>query len=59
MAKLGFTNVYSVTDGFEGDKITEEDSYNKGNRMKNGWRNAVLPWTTDLDPSLVYTAAMK
>lgn len=54
LAKAGFKNLYNVTDGFEGDRITEEDSYNKGKRMKNGWRNSGVPWTTDLDPKLVY-----
>ncbi len=59
MAKIGFTNVYNVTDGFEGEKITEEDSYYKGKRLKNGWRNSGLPWTTDLDPKLVYLPTSK
>lgn len=59
MAKIGFTNVYNVTDGFEGEKITEEDSYYKGKRMKNGWRNSGLPWTTDLDPKLIYLPTSK
>lgn len=59
MAKIGFTNVYNVSDGFEGEKITEEDSYYKGKRMKNGWRNSGLPWTTDLDPKLIYLPTSK
>ncbi|MHC1727468.1 MAG: rhodanese-like domain-containing protein [Syntrophobacteraceae bacterium] len=54
LAKAGFKNLYNVTDGFEGDRITEEDSYSKGKRLKNGWRNSGVPWTTDLDPKLVY-----
>lgn len=54
LAKAGFTNVYSIIDGFEGDKIAEEDSFFKGKRLKNGWRNSIAPWTCDLDPKLVY-----
>ncbi len=54
MAAAGFTNVYQIVDGFEGDKVTDEESYSKGKRVKNGWRNAGLPWTYDLDPRLVY-----
>jgi rhodanese-related sulfurtransferase len=54
LAKIGFINVYSVVDGFEGDKVSDEDSYYKGKRMKDGWRNAGLPWTYDLDAKLVY-----
>jgi rhodanese-related sulfurtransferase len=59
LAKVGFTNVYNVVDGFEGDKVSEEESYYKGKRMRNGWKNAGLPWTTDLDPRLVYVPAAK
>ncbi|MGD9503754.1 MAG: rhodanese-like domain-containing protein [Syntrophobacteraceae bacterium] len=54
LANAGFTNVYSIIDGFEGDKIAEEDSFFKGKRLKNGWRNSIDPWTYDLDPKLVY-----
>ena len=36
----GFTNVYSVVDGFEGDKDDQ------GQRTVNGWKNADAPWTT-------------
>ncbi len=54
MAAAEFTNAYQIVDGFEGDKVTDEESYSKGKRVKNGWRNAGLPWTYDLDPRLVY-----
>lgn len=36
LAKAGFTKVYSITDGFEGDKIKDPQSPNKGKRMKDG-----------------------
>jgi rhodanese-related sulfurtransferase len=54
LAAAGFTNVYNIVDGFEGDKVAEEDSNYKGKRMKNGWKNSRAPWTYDLDPKLVY-----
>ena len=54
LAKAGFTKVYSITDGFEGDKIKDSQSPNKGKRMKDGWKNANLPWTYDLDVNLMY-----
>jgi rhodanese-related sulfurtransferase len=54
LATAGIKGVYNIIDGFEGDKIAEEDSYMKGKRAKNGWRNAGLPWTYSLDPKLVY-----
>ncbi len=40
LAKAGFTNVYSMVDGFEGDKGKD------GRRTVNGWQNSGAPWTT-------------
>lgn len=57
LAEAGFTNVYNITDGFEGDKVTDEDSYYKGKRMKNGWKNSPAPWTYEIDPRLLYNPA--
>jgi rhodanese-related sulfurtransferase len=54
LAKAGFNNVYTVTDGFEGDKVNEPQSPNHGKRTKNGWKNAGVPWTYDLDTNLMY-----
>jgi rhodanese-related sulfurtransferase len=47
MGKSGYTNVWSALEGFEGDKA--KDGPNKGKRVVNGWKNANLPWTYDLD----------
>jgi rhodanese-related sulfurtransferase len=54
LTKAGFTDVYNVIDGFEGDKIKDPESYYDGKRMKNGWKNSGAPWTYNLDPSLIY-----
>jgi len=54
MAKAGFVNVYNVVDGFEGDKVADEESYFKGKRMTNGWKNSPAPWTYSLEPALVF-----
>ncbi|AFM24486.1 rhodanese-like domain-containing protein [Desulfomonile tiedjei] len=54
LAKAGFTNAHSIVDSFEGDPVTEEDSYHKGKRVKNGWKNSRAPWTYELDPNLIY-----
>ena len=54
LAQAGYTNVYSITDGFEGDKVKDENSYFNGQRMVNGWKNSGNPWTYACDPSLVY-----
>jgi len=52
LAKAGYTKVYQIPEGFEGDKVKEGP--NKGKRMQNGWRLANLPWTYDLDVNLIY-----
>lgn len=57
LAAAGYTEVYSVVDGFEGDAVSDKASPDFGKRNKNGWRNEPLPWTTDLDPALVYQPA--
>jgi len=54
LTKAGFTHVYNIIDGFEGDKIKDEESYSNGKRMKNGWKNSGAPWTYDLDAKFVY-----
>jgi rhodanese-related sulfurtransferase len=54
LAKAGFKNVYNITDGFEGDKLNVQGSYNNGKRIVNGWKNSGAPWTYELDPKLVY-----
>jgi rhodanese-related sulfurtransferase len=54
LAKAGFTNVYNIVEGFEGDMVTDEDSYSRGKRVKNGWKNSPAPWTYQLDPALIY-----
>ena len=43
----GFTQVYTVVDGFEGD-MSRGDA-NAGRRNVNGWRNKGLPWGYALD----------
>jgi rhodanese-related sulfurtransferase len=45
LARAGFRNVYTVVDGFEGDRNMDPSSPNYGKRTVNGWKNARLPWT--------------
>ncbi len=45
LAKAGYTSVWSLVEGFEGDKDKS------GVRTVNGWRNAGLAWTYKLTPS--------
>lgn len=45
LAAAGYTNAWSVYDGFEGDLSKD------GVRSVNGWKNAGLPWSYKLDKS--------
>jgi rhodanese-related sulfurtransferase len=49
----GYKNVYNITDGIEGDMVTDTDSPHMGRRMKNGWKNSGIPWTYDLNPEII------
>lgn len=52
LALAGFTRVYNVTDGFEGDKA--KDGPRAGERVVNGWKNSGLPWTYTLEREAMY-----
>ncbi len=52
LAEAGYTKVFTVVDGFEGD--TAKDGPNAGKRVVNGWKNAGLPWTYKLDKDKLY-----
>ena len=54
MASAGFKIAYSVTDGFEGDRVKDASSFNYGKRFKNGWKNTDIPWTDRLNPELIW-----
>ncbi len=49
LAAAGFTRAYNILDGMEGDRVRDPESVFDGMRMKNGWKNAGLPWTYELD----------
>lgn len=50
---MGYTKVWSVTDGFEGGTLKEGTS--KGVRAVDGWRNSGLPWSYKVDPGIAWT----
>ncbi len=54
MAAAGFKIAYSVTDGFEGDRVKDPASSFYGKRFKNGWKNSSIPWTDQLNPQLMW-----
>jgi len=45
LAEAGFTNVYQITDGFEGDPVKDPESVFLGQHLRNGWKNSGIPWT--------------
>jgi len=47
LSSTGYSKIYTVVDGFEGDKV--KFGKNMGKRGVNGWKNAGLPWTYKLD----------
>ena len=53
MKKAGYKNVYTVVDGYEGDKSKAAET--KGQRVVNGWKNSGLPWSYKLDQNKMYT----
>ena len=52
LTEQGYSKVYSVIDGFEGDAVAEGPQ--AGQRVLNGWKNAGLPWTYKLDKNKMY-----
>ncbi len=50
LVQAGYTNVWNLTEGFEGDKNSQ------GARAINGWRNAGLPWGYWLAPGVAWSA---
>jgi rhodanese-related sulfurtransferase len=52
LSLAGHTNVYTITDGFEGDKAKQGPR--KGERVVNGWKNAGLPWSYKLNKTGMY-----
>lgn len=55
--KAGFKKVYTVIDGFEGDKIKDKSSSSYGLRKKNGWKNSELPWTYKIKKEMLKYSA--
>lgn len=55
LVAAGYSKVYTVVDGFEGDAATEGPQ--TGQRIVNGWKNAGLPWTTKLEKGKMYIPA--
>ncbi|MDH5204041.1 MAG: rhodanese-like domain-containing protein [Hylemonella sp.] len=52
LAQAGYTRVYTVVEGFEGDMAKQGPQ--AGRRAVNGWKNAGLPWSYKLDKRKMY-----
>jgi len=52
LAAAGYSKVYNLVEGYEGDK--SKTSPNKGKRAVNGWKNSGQPWTYSLDKDIMY-----
>ena len=48
LIESGYTNVWSLVEGFEGDRAPD------GTHTINGWRNAGLPWGYKLAPGVAW-----
>jgi rhodanese-related sulfurtransferase len=50
LAMAGFTKVYNIVDGMEGDANADSDSVAQAQPLKDGWKNSGCPWTKTLTP---------
>lgn len=50
LAMAGFTNVYNIVDGMEGDANADSDTVAKALPLTSGWKNTGCPWTKKLTP---------
>jgi rhodanese-related sulfurtransferase len=54
LARAGFGLVYNIVTGFEGDRVEDPGSVFFGKHMRNGWKNAGLPWGYEFHPDLMW-----
>ncbi|MHB0954837.1 MAG: rhodanese-like domain-containing protein [Pirellulaceae bacterium] len=59
LAEGGFKRAYNVVDGMEGDAVRNPGRPDVGKRTLNGWKNAGLPWTYEIDAKLIYLVPKK
>ncbi len=48
----GFPNARFIIHGFQGDAL--EDGPQRGMRLKNGWQNSGLPWSSSMNPEKIH-----
>lgn len=52
LAEAGYTQVYTMLDGYEGDKA--KDGPQAGQRVVNGWKNEGLGWSYRIETAQLY-----
>ena len=50
LAQAGFTNVYNIIDGMEGDYNEDSEKVTNSPQPVSGWKNTGCPWTKKLTP---------
>lgn len=50
----GFPNAHYIVHGFQGDPLQEGPQ--RGMRLKNGWQNSGLPWSSRMNAQKIYRA---
>jgi rhodanese-related sulfurtransferase len=56
LAQAGFTNVYNIVNGLEGDRIVDPGSVFNGKHLRNGWKNEGLHWGYEFHPDLMWVS---
>jgi rhodanese-related sulfurtransferase len=57
LAQAGFTKVYNIVNGFEGELVVDPASPEFGQNKHNGWMPLGLPWGRKINPDLMWENA--
>jgi rhodanese-related sulfurtransferase len=57
LAQAGFTKVYNIVNGFEGELVVDPASPEFGRNKDNGWNDVGLPWGRRINPDLMWENA--
>jgi len=57
LAAAGFTQVYNIVNGFEGELVVDPASPEFGKNKSNGWNDLGLPWGRKINPDLMWENA--
>jgi rhodanese-related sulfurtransferase len=57
LAQAGFTKVYNIVNGFEGELVVDPASPDFGKSKDNGWKAVGLPWGRRINADLMWENA--